>query len=134
MTGVAGPALTDHVTDRRRLMGPGIVSMLIALLGLTLAPDALPWLWALLLGFGTGMAFALGLVLLVDDADTPADASQLSAMVFLLSYTFAALGPTLFGALRDRTGGFTTSWAALSALALVHLALASRLRRDVEVM
>ena len=128
VTGLGGPALTDHVADRRRLMWPGIGSMLVALLGLTLAPDAAPWLWAVMLGFGMGMAFAVGLVLLVDYVGTPTDAARLSAMVFLLSYSLAAVGPTTFGALRDLTGGFTTSWSVLIVLAVVHLVLVTPLR------
>lgn len=130
ITGVAGSALTDRVVDRRRLLLPGAASMLIALIGLTTAPDLAPWLWAVTLGLGTGMTFAVGLVLLVDYAGRPADSARLSSMVFLVSYSVAALGPTAFGALRDLSGSFTTPWGVLAALSLLHLVVVSRLRPD----
>jgi CP family cyanate transporter-like MFS transporter len=53
--------------------------------GVWLAPDSAPWLWAVLLGAGQGAAFALGLVLLVRYAATPRDSARLTAMAFLVS-------------------------------------------------
>jgi CP family cyanate transporter-like MFS transporter len=127
-SGVGGPALTQRVRDRRLLLWPSVALMLLALVGLTLAPDAAPWLWTVLLGFGAGGGFAIGLVLLVDYAATPAAAARLSGMVFSVSYTVASVGPTVFGALRDATGGFAAPWAVLAALAVVQLVLIAPLR------
>ena len=131
LSGVGGPALTQRVRDRRALLWPAVALMLLALLGLTLAPDAAPWLWTVVLGLGVGGGFAVGLVLLVDYADTPAAAARLTAMVFSVSYTVASIGPTAFGAVRDATGGFATPWASLAALAAVQLLLIVPLRPDL---
>ena len=128
VSGVGGPALTQRVRDRRLLLWPSVAVMLAALLGLTLAPDAAPWLWTLALGLGAGSGFATELVLLVDYASTPGGAARLTAMVFSMSYTVASVGPMVFGALRDATGGFTIPWALLSALAALQLVLIIPLR------
>ena len=79
-------------------------------------------------GLGQGGGFALGLVKLVDYAPSPAAAARLSALVFLVSYSTASLGPLVFGALRDVTGGFTVPYALLAVVSLGQLALVPRLR------
>jgi len=56
------------------------------------------------------------------------DHPRLSALVFLVSYSTAALGPFVFGAVHDATGGFTAPFAVLLAVAIVQLALVPRLR------
>ena len=131
LSGVGGPALTQRVRDRRALMWPSVALMLLALLGLTLAPDTAPWLWTVGLGLGAGGGFAVGLVLLVDYARTPAAAARLTAMVFSMSYPVASIGPTAFGAVRDVTGGFSAPWAGLAALAILQLLLIAPLRPDL---
>ena len=130
-SGVAGPALTQRLRDRRALLWPSVALMLLALLGLTLTPDAAPWVWAVVLGLGAGSGFAVGLVLFVDYARTPAAAARLTAMVFSMSYTVASIGPTAFGAVRDLTGGFAAPWAVLAMLAVVQLVLIAPLRPDL---
>ena len=64
-------------------------------LGVWLAPESLPWVWALLLGAGQGACFALGLALLVRYAATPRDDQGFNALfrfgitpLFLFSGTF----------------------------------------------
>ena len=64
-------------------------------------------------------------------ADTPCAClclARLSALVFLVSYSSASLGPFLFGAVHDATGGFTASFAGLLALAVVQMTLVPRVR------
>ena len=80
-----------------------------------------------MLGLGLGGGFSLAMVLLVDYAADPAASSRLTAMVFLVSYTAAAAAPVLVGALRDATDGFTVPFGLLTVLAVVELALATRL-------
>ena len=54
-----------------------------ALIGVWAAPDAAPWLWAVLLGTAQGASFAIGMVLLVRYAVSPAAAAR---------FTLPALG------------------------------------------
>ena len=79
------------------------------------------------MGLGQGGGFALGLVMLVDYAPSPAASARLSALVFLVSYSIASLGPLVFGAVHDATDGFTAPYALL-LFVLGQLVLVPRLR------
>jgi len=128
VSAVAAPALADRVADRRWLVGASVAAALVGLIGLAAAPDAAPLLWVALVGIGQGGGFALGMVKLVDYAPTPAASARLSALVFLVSYSVASLGPFGFGALHDATGGYGWPFAGLAILCAVQLALVPRLR------
>ncbi len=128
MSGLLGPALTDHVADRRVLLLVFSVLGLLGQAGLWLAPAGAPWLWAIVAGLGQGASFALGLVLMVDYSHTPAASSRLAGMAFLFSYTLASFGPATMGALRDLTDGFTAIWGTLTVLMLAQIGLAALLR------
>jgi CP family cyanate transporter-like MFS transporter len=128
MSAVGIPALADRVADRRWLVGASVASALVGLTGLAAAPDAAPLLWVGLVGIGQGGGFALGMVKLVDYAPSPAASARLSALVFLVSYSVASLGPFGFGALHDVTGDYSWPFAALALVCAVQLALVPRLR------
>lgn len=122
VSGLVGPAITDRVGDWRVPLVAAAVLGLLGQLGVWLAPDAAPWVWAILLGTAQGAAFAIGLVLLVRYAVSPAAAARLTAMAFLVSYTVASLGPMTMGAVRDLSGGYSAIFAVLAALMLAQLA------------
>jgi CP family cyanate transporter-like MFS transporter len=128
VTGVTAPALADRVRDRRPLIAVAVGCNLAGLAGIAFAPEGAPVLWVVLMAFGQGGGFSLGLVKLVDYAPTPAASARLSALVFLVSYSTASLGPFLFGAVHDATGAFTAPFAALFAIAAVQMTLVPRLR------
>lgn len=121
------PALTDRTRDRRPLLAASLTSTAIGVLGFAAVPE-LAWVAVTLFGLGLGGGFALGLVLLVDATTGRGEAARLSAMVFLLSYSFAATGPLVLGALRDLTGGYTTGFWLLVVVGVVHLAVVPFLR------
>ncbi|HEX6918600.1 MAG TPA: MFS transporter [Actinomycetes bacterium] len=128
VSGVTAPALADRVRDRRLLLAGSISCALAGLVGITVAPGAAPVLWVVLMGLGQGGGFALGLVKLVDYAPSPAASARLSALVFLVSYSAASLGPLVFGAMRDASHGFAAPFAVLVAVCAVQLVLVPRLR------
>ena len=132
VSGLVAPTLIDRVPDARVLLVAAGVLGGLGQVGVWLAPDSAPWLWAVLLGAGQGAAFALGLVLLVRYAATPRDSARLTAMAFLVSYSVAAFGPAAMGAVEDTTGGFAWVWALLALVAVPQLALAVRLRPDLQ--
>jgi CP family cyanate transporter-like MFS transporter len=132
VSGLVAPTLLDRVPDARVLLVAAGVLGGLGQVGVWLAPDSAPWLWAVLLGAGQGAAFALGLVLLVRYAATPRDSARLTAMAFLVSYSVAAFGPAAMGAVEDTTGGFAWVWALLALVAVPQLALAVRLRPDLQ--
>lgn len=128
VTGVGAPVLADRLRDRRPLVAGALGLTLAGLGGVVLAPMAAPWVWVALLGLGQGAGFALALVKLVDYAPTPSASARLSALVFLFAYSVASVGPFVFGAVHDLTGGFRVPYALLIAVALVQLTLVPRLR------
>lgn len=128
VSGLLAPALTDRIHDRRVLLLAASVLGLLGQAGLWLAPEGAPWVWTTVLGFGQGASFALGLVLMVDYAGTPAASARLAGMAFLFSYTIASFGPASMGALRDLTGGFTAVWGTLTVLMLAQVGLSALLR------
>jgi MFS transporter, CP family, cyanate transporter len=127
-SGLGVPVLADRLTDRRPLAAASVLCGLAGLVGVLAAPGAAPVVWVALMGLGQGGGFALGLVKLVDYAPSPAASARLSALVFLVGYSTASLGPLVFGALRDATGGFTAPYALLTVVLLAQLALVPRLR------
>ena len=128
ISGLGVPVLADHLTDRRPLVAASACLGLAGLIGVVVAPDSGAVVWIALMGLGQGGGFSLGLVKLVDYAPSPAASARLSALVFLVSYSTASVGPLVFGALRDATGGFTVPYALLMVVGLGQLALVPRLR------
>ena len=128
VSGLLAPALTDKIVDRRVLLLSASVLGLLGQAGLWLAPTAAPWVWATVLGFGQGASFALGLVLMVDYAGTPAASARLAGMAFFFSYTIASFGPASMGAVRDLSGSFTAVWGTLTVLMLAQVGLSALLR------
>jgi MFS transporter, CP family, cyanate transporter len=122
------PTLADRSPDRRPGFGIATGSSLVGLLWLLMTPGAAPYVMALVLGFGLGAGFTLGLVLLVDYAPDPTASARLSALTFLVSYLSAAMGPLLGGALRDTTGAFTATIVVLVVLQVGQILLVSTLR------
>jgi MFS transporter, CP family, cyanate transporter len=116
------------MADRRPLVAASVCCGLIGLLGIVLLPDTVAVLWVALLGLGQGGGFSLGLVKLVDYAPSPAASARLSALVFLVSYSTASLGPLIFGAVHDGTDGFAVPYGLLVVVSLGQLVLVPRLR------
>lgn len=132
VAGFAAPALADRVRDRRLLLLPAALAIALGELGVLIAPDAAPWLWAALLGIGQGASFAVGLVLLVSYATSASASARLSALGLGVSYVLAAFGPTVMGLVRDAADGFGAVWGGLALLVLVQAAVVARLKPDLE--
>lgn len=81
----------------------------------------LPWLAVLLCGFGSGMLFALGNLLPIDEASSPREAASWAAMTQSVGYLIGAIGPVLVGLVNDATHKFSF---AISGLILITLILA----------
>lgn len=88
------------------VIGAGLMTV-AGYLGLLLAPVAAPWLWMVVLGIGQGASFALALLLIALRAPDPASVTALSSVAQSVGYAVAALGPVLFGLLRQVSGGWT---------------------------
>ena len=126
------------VAAGRRPSQQGVVAASVALigagvLGLLVFGGAGGVLWVTLLGLGQGACFSLALTLFALRAADPGQAAALSGMAQSFGYLLAALGPPLFGALRDWTGGWTLSLALLLGITACLLAAGLGAGRDARV-
>ncbi|MEP0546955.1 MAG: MFS transporter [Rhodothermales bacterium] len=116
-TGVLGSAVVPlwagRRADQRGIVWALALVEAVALAGL-LAPGLdLAALWVGLLGFVLGGTFGLSLLFLVVRAADAETATALSGMAQSVGYLLAAVGPTLFGALHDLSGGWSVPLLSL---------------------
>ncbi|MEW9551415.1 CynX/NimT family MFS transporter [Nonomuraea sp. NPDC050783] len=104
------------------VVGAGLLTAL-GYLGVLLAPTTVPWVWMVVLGVGQGASFALVLLIIALRPADPATVTALSAVAQSAGYVIAALGPLLFGFLRELSGGWSVPLVVgLGVLALQILA------------
>ncbi|MFB4277150.1 CynX/NimT family MFS transporter [Nonomuraea sp. MTCD27] len=110
-TSLAVPVLAGRRASQvPYVVGAGVLTVL-GYLGVLLAPTTLPWLWMVVLGIGQGASFALALLIIALRPADPATVTALSAVAQSVGYVIAALGPLLFGFLRQVSGGWTVPLA-----------------------
>lgn len=117
-------ALTDRIRGRRGVFAVAMVTSTVGTGLLALSPAGLALPGLLLAGFGIGGASSLALVTLQDEATSPQDATRLSSMAMLFSFTAGAAGPFVMGALADLTGSLVPGFGlcfAVSALGMLLL-------------
>ncbi len=125
--GFGAPALVDWVGRRPVFLGAGAVCTAAAA-GVLVAPTAAAWLWGVLAGFGTTVAF--GAALAVPAQLAPADRVGVVAGTLLtVGYVLSALGPLGMGALLDLTGSPRAAWVYMVFMGLVLTAAAARVPR-----
>jgi CP family cyanate transporter-like MFS transporter len=112
------PWLADRMGTRRRWMWFAAACLAIATLGFAALPGG-AFAWAVFTGIALGTVFPICLTMCLDVARAPADAGAAAALMFLVGYPIAALGPLAAGAARDLSGSFDASLWGLFAVALV---------------
>ena len=105
--GLLLPILAGRMHQQRALAVGATAFTLLGWTGLLVAPTAVPVLWALLLGIGTGSTFPLALVLIALRSGSAAITPSLSALVQGAGYLIAAAGPLLIGVLHEASAGWT---------------------------
>jgi CP family cyanate transporter-like MFS transporter len=101
------------------IVGLGVFGF-TGMVGLLVAPAAAPLLWSVLVGLGMSV-FSLALTVIALGARTGEDTAQLSGMAQGFGYLLAALGPFLFGLLRELTGGWTVPFIMLLVVFVAHV-------------
>lgn len=118
LIGVPLSLVIAPLAARQRSQSPWLVGIsavsVIGLVGLLVAPGALPWVWAVTLGIGMGV-FPIAVTIISLRTRTPADTRQLSTMSQGIGYLLAAVGPLVVGILHGVTGGWTASLAVVLA-------------------
>jgi CP family cyanate transporter-like MFS transporter len=102
---IALPAIAGRRVDQRGLVVLTTVCYAGGYLGLLLAPAALGWLSAALLGAGNG-AFPLAVTLIGLRTRRPEMTTALSGLVQSGGYLLAVVGPLLVGVLHQVSGGW----------------------------
>jgi MFS transporter, CP family, cyanate transporter len=115
------PPLAAGRPDQRAWVVASALPTAAGILGLLIAPDAAPVLWAVLYGLGTGAAFPLAMTLVLVRSRDVAQTGRLSAAAQSLGYLVAASGPLAVGLLHEATGGWTAGLVLLFAVLIGQL-------------
>ncbi len=126
------PLLLTRLRDQRAVASSSSLLAMVGYLGLLIAPD-LAVVWVLITGIGAGALFFLALAFFSLRAADPRSSAALSGMGQSIGYLVAAVGPTLFGALHDATGGWRVPLSVLVGVAAVHAVIGLRAGRDAHV-
>jgi CP family cyanate transporter-like MFS transporter len=118
VSALAVPALAQRMRNPFRIVLACFVFYVVAFTGLWLAPMKWPLLWVALLGMGPS-TFPLALTLINLRTRTPGGSASLSGFTQGVGYSLSCLGPVLFGALRESSGGWGWPFAFLGLCALV---------------
>ncbi|WP_157963589.1 MFS transporter [Actinocorallia populi] len=116
------PGLIARLPDQRPLVWAFCLSALAAYAGLLLAPGALAWPCAILLGLN-GAGFPLALTMIGLRARTQEGVTRLSSFTQSMGYLMAIPGPVLIGVLYQYTGGWELPILFLAVLVVPQLAL-----------
>jgi CP family cyanate transporter-like MFS transporter len=127
---LAVPAIATRMRDQRVLALAAPILWALGWGGLLLDPAGPTWLWMAFVGVGQGTGISLALLFVVLRAPDGAHAAALSGMAQGVGYLIAALGPLLFGALHDATGGWDVPIALMLGAAAIMLATGIGAGRD----
>lgn len=114
------PGLAARMRNQARLFLGLLATYAVGYVGLLIAPSAGAWLWAALVGIGTGV-FPVVLTLIGLRASTDGGTAALSGFTQSVGYLVSAVGPFGMGYLYEHTGGWTVPLICLLLL-LVPLA------------
>jgi CP family cyanate transporter-like MFS transporter len=92
------------------------------LAGVLLAPTQLAFVWATLLGIGTGGTFSVTLLLMASRGRDAVIAARLSSMAQGIGYMISALGPLVAGLMHSISGGWTVPIIVTIAVCAAQLA------------
>ncbi|MGY2126916.1 MFS transporter [Blastococcus sp. SYSU DS0617] len=126
-TGLAVPLalVVPGLSGRRPGQQPwvllGTLPVVVAILGLLVAPASAPLLWAVLYGLGSGTAFPLSMMLIVARSRDVAQTGRLSATAQSVGYLLAATGPLGVGLLHDATGAWEPGLALMLTAVVLQL-------------
>ncbi|BBZ23791.1 MFS transporter [Mycolicibacter hiberniae] len=114
---VVTPLAARQASQSGWIVGLGALGI-AGMLGLLVAPAAVPVLWCVLVGLGMSV-FSLALTVIALRARNAADTVRLSGMAQGFGYLLAGAGPFLFGLLHQVSGGWTVPWLMMLAVYLV---------------
>jgi MFS transporter, CP family, cyanate transporter len=129
VTTVTIPWLSDRTGGRRVYLVGFSAALVASAVGFAAVPGG-AWLWAAVVGLGTGAMFPLVMTLPVDVGRRPADVVSVTGLMLGVGYTIGAIAPLLLGAARDVTGTFTTTLWLIAASATILLSLCASMTKE----
>ncbi len=129
VTTVTIPWLSDRTGGRRVYLVGFSAALVTSAVGFAAVPGG-AWLWAAVVGLGTGAMFPLVMTLPVDVGRRPADVVSVTGLMLGVGYTIGAIAPLLLGAARDVTGTFTTTLWLIAAAATILLSLCASMTKE----
>ncbi|MGM3174273.1 MFS transporter [Dickeya lacustris] len=126
VAGLLVSLLINRFPDRRYLLLPVLLLLLLGLAGLILAPQVLVLPVMIALGLGIGALFPLSLIIALDKVDDPQQAGAMMGFVQGGGYLIASLMPLLAGIIRQHTRGLMESWLIMAAGVIVLMVMALR--------
>ena len=123
------PGITARGRHQGRIILGLCAAYIVGYLGLILDAATVPWLWALLIGVGTGM-FPLVLTLISLRTRTSEGTAALSGFAQSIGYLIAGVGPFMMGALYGVTGGWTVPLVVLLILVIPQAASGLMVARE----
>ncbi|TDW54763.1 MFS transporter [Kribbella pratensis] len=127
--GLSIPFLLRHPTNQRAGLVTASTPILVALLGLLLAPQ-LALVWAVVGGLGQGAGLVAALSLISLRGRGHHETTQLSGMAQAIGYTLAAAGPVVAGYLTQVTGGWSTTLIVFAVLSATQVMIGFVAGRD----
>ena len=104
------PAIACRKPDFRPWLWFTLVLQFIGFLGLAFWPEAVPVLWAIVVGAGLGGCFSLTMVVALEHLKEPARAGALAALMQGGGFLLAAVAPWILATLYDATGNYMAGW------------------------
>ncbi|QOL14311.1 MFS transporter [Dickeya dianthicola] len=126
VAGLLVSLLINRFPDRRYLLLPVLLLLLLGMTGLILAPQTLVLPIMIALGLGIGALFPLSLIIALDQVDDPRQAGALMGFVQGGGYLIASLMPLLAGVIRQYTSGLGQAWLIMAAGVVVLILMALR--------
>lgn len=128
IAGIAVSLWINRFPDRRPALLLAIAALLTGLACLCMAPLALAWPAAILVGLGIGALFPLSLIIAMDHGTNAAEAGAIAGFVQGGGYLLAALLPLIAGLLRQALSDLTPAWLLMAGLCVVLAGMAWRFR------
>ncbi|MFC4619677.1 CynX/NimT family MFS transporter [Camelliibacillus cellulosilyticus] len=115
------PVIADRLSHQKWLAAMASLFYIAGFGGLMISSTSLVILWVIFLGLGQGSAISLALLLFGLRTKNAHQAAELSGMAQSIGYLLAAVGPLLFGLLRDITHTWITPLAFLVLMSVIML-------------
>lgn len=127
------PRWSHRTMHRRSLFAATVLGCVVTLALIAAVPTFAPAAVLAVLAFCLSGGFAMALGLLSEYASDAAGSARLTAMAFSITYTVAAFGPFIAGAIMDSIDSWTLIFWLLAGVTLVQLVTVAPLRKGVRI-